>query len=111
MQDYPSEFFKQFEDHLVNMSSVPGELFILGDFNLHLDTPSSQTDDFTDLLSTFGLNQHVNFPTHILGHWLDLFVSRSTTQTLSSIFSSDGLSDHMLVIADFTVNIQKKYLK
>ena len=42
LQDYSSEFFKQFEDLLINMSSVPGELFILGDFNLHLDTPSSQ---------------------------------------------------------------------
>ena len=41
LQDYPLEFFKQFEDLLVNMSSVPGELFILGDFNLHLDMPSS----------------------------------------------------------------------
>ena len=69
------------------MSSVPGELFILGDFNLHLDTPSSQTDDFTDLLSAFDLNQHVNVPTHSHGHWLDLFISRSTTQTLSSIFT------------------------
>ena len=102
LQDYPSEFFKQFEDLLVNMSSVPGELFILGDFNLHHDTPSSQTDDFTDLLSTFGLNQHVNFPTHIHLHWLDLFISRSTTQTLLYF---------LLVIADLKVNIQKKYLK
>ena len=91
------------------MSSVPGELFILGDFNLHLDTPSSQTDDITDSLSTFGLNQHVNFPTDIHGHWRDLFISRSTTQTLSFIFPSGGLSDHMLVIADLKVNIQKKY--
>ena len=87
------------------MSSVPGELFILEDFNLLLDTPSSQTDNFTDVLSTFGLDQHVNFSTHIYGHWLDLFISRSTTQTLFSIYPSDGLSDHM------KVNIQKKYLK
>ena len=70
LQDYPSEFFKQLEDLLVNMSYVPGQLFILEDFNLHLDTPSSQKDDFTDLISTFGLNQHVNFPTHIHGHLL-----------------------------------------
>ena len=27
------------------------------------------------------------------------------------IFTSDGLSDHMLVIADLQVNIQKKYPK
>ena len=93
------------------MSSVPGELFILGNFTLHLDTPSSQTDDFTNLLSTFGLNQHINFPTHIHGHWLGLFISRSTTQTLSSIFPSHGLSDHMLVMVDLKGNIQKKYLK
>ena len=44
-------------------------------------------------------------------HWRVLFISRSTTQTLSSIFPSGGLSDHMLVIADLKVNIQKKYLQ
>ena len=32
LQDYPSEFFQQFEDLLVNMSSVPGELFIFRRF-------------------------------------------------------------------------------
>ena len=32
LQDYPSEFFKQFEDLLLNMSSVPGKLFIFRRF-------------------------------------------------------------------------------
>ena len=44
---YPTIFFEQFQDLLENMSSFPGELFILGDFNLHLDNPSNHTNTFT----------------------------------------------------------------
>ena len=36
----------------VNMSSVPGELFILVDFNLHLDIPSSQAADLISILAS-----------------------------------------------------------
>ena len=68
---YPTLFFEQFQNLLEN-SSFPGELFIFGDFNLHLDSPSNHTTTFTDLLTSFGLRQHVDFPTHIHGHWLDL---------------------------------------
>ena len=54
---YPTLFFEQFQDLLENMSSFPGELFILGDLNLHLDSPSNHTNTFTDLVTTFGLRQ------------------------------------------------------
>ena len=64
---YPTLFFEQFQDLLENMSSFPGELFNLGDFNLHLDIPSNHINPFTDLLTSFGLRQYVDFPTHIMG--------------------------------------------
>jgi len=61
---YPSpEYFNQFQDLLENLSTLPGELCILGDFNLHVDTTSYQSETFGDLLSSFGLKQHVNFAT------------------------------------------------
>ena len=108
---YPSSFFQQFQDLLENMSSFPGELFILGDFNLHLDIPSNHTECFVDVLSSFGLQQLVNFPTHIHGHWLDLFITRSTCDLIKSVFPSDGISDHMSVIADIGVKTQSHSVK
>ena len=81
------------------MSSFPGELFILGDFNLHLDSPSNHTNTFTDLLTYFSLRQHVDFPTHFHGHWLDLFITRTACDLMKTVYPSDGLSDHMTVIA------------
>ena len=90
-------FFNKFRNLLENLSSIPGELIILCDFNLHLEIPSHHTETFTDNLTSFGLLQHVNFPTHIHGHWLDLCITRSASQIVSSIFPSDGLSDHLTV--------------
>ena len=75
-------------------------MIILCDFNLHLAIPSHHTETFTDILTSFGLLQHVNFTTHIHGHWLDLCITRSASQIVSSIFPSDGLSDHLTVIAE-----------
>ena len=59
-QGYPTLFFEQFQDLLENMSSFPGDLFILCNFNLHLDNPSNHTNTFSDLLTSFGLRQHVD---------------------------------------------------
>ena len=87
------------------MSSFPGELFRLGDFNLHLDSPSNHITTFTDLLTSFGLRQHVDFPTHIHGHWLDLFITRTACDLIKTVHPSDGLSDHMTVIADVGVKL------
>ena len=47
--------------------------------NFHLDDPSdNDAKNFTDLLETFGLSQHVTAPTHLSGHTLDLLISRSS---------------------------------
>ena len=92
---------------LENMSSFPGELFSLGDFNLHLDSPSNHTNTFTD----FGLRQHADFPTRIHGHWLDLFITRTTCDLIKTVHPSDGLSDHMSVIGDVGVKLVSHPIK
>ena len=86
-------------------------MIILGDFNLHLDIASHHTVTFTDNLTSFGLLQHVNFPNHIHGHWLDLYITRSASQIVSSIFISDGLSDHLTVIAELRSNLHRHTAK
>ena len=78
---------------------------IVGDFNLHLDTPSATTTTFNDILASFDKKQHVNFPTDIHGHWLDILITRSSCKNIQTPTVADGLSDHNTVIAVFKVPI------
>ena len=51
-----------------------------------------------DVLQTYALHQHVSFPTHVHGHWLDLFITRSTSINIKATFPTDGLSHHHLLL-------------
>ena len=55
--------------------------------------------NFRDILDSFDLEQHVNFPTHIHGHWLDLLITRTSCPAVRSVLACDGLSDHFLVLS------------
>jgi len=74
-----SSFLVDFHDLIENLVTIHREFFIVGDFNLHLDTQSTATSTFDDNLATFDLKQDASFSTHIHGHWLDLLITRSTT--------------------------------
>ena len=68
-----SVFFDEFTVYLEDVVMCPEVLGIASDFNLHIDDPeNADTRRFFELLETFGLVQHVNFSTHVSGHWLDL---------------------------------------
>ena len=54
------------------MSTLPHNVVVMGDFNLHVDTSSSDVRQFVDILESFYLDQRVDFPTHIHNHSLDL---------------------------------------
>ena len=102
---HPANFFEDFQDMLENLAVIHSEFYILGDFNLHLDIPSSITTTFDDILASFDLKQHVTFSTHIHGHWLDLLITRSTCNNIQAPTVSDGLSDHHTVIANINGSI------
>ena len=89
------------------MAPIHSEFFIFGDFNLHLDIPSAITTTFNDILVSFDLKQHVTFSTHIHGHWLDLFITRSTCYYIKTPTVLDGLSDHHTVMVDVNVSRTK----
>ena len=60
-QENMQTFFNEFEDLLENIVTTHLDIYILGDFNLHLDVSDSNTQRFNEILKCFNLKQHVNF--------------------------------------------------
>ena len=68
-----SSFIDEFQNHIENIISTTKYLVIAGDFNVHVDKPNdSQVKNFLDFLDCMGLVNNTSFPTHNLGHTLDL---------------------------------------
>jgi len=91
-------FFKQFSDLLDQISVLSMELYITGDINIRLDRAGdSDTLQMVDLLSSHGLVQHVNQPTHNRGGIIDIVVSRVNCLTKNPTVTDIGISDHFLI--------------
>ena len=80
-------------------------IIIAGDFSLHIDdivNPDAQV--FLDLLTAFGLQNHVNFSIHKSKHTLDLILSECISH-LSVKDSIPGLylSDDTNVVSHLSV--------
>ncbi len=105
-----STFFEEFSTHMEHLLLSPHYLMLTGDFNIHMDLlnvseNSLQTEcakqnrrtacKFDDMLSGFGLKQHIVGPTHRKGHTLDLLITRSADSVLHRTPIVDTmLSDH-----------------
>ena len=100
LQNGTCQFFHEFQDLLENIISLHDNLYILGDLNLHLDKSNRNTNKFNEILTCFDLKQHVNFPTHVHGHWLDLLITKRISNPIKSVFSAAGISDHLAVISE-----------
>ena len=63
---------------------------IVGDVNFHLDSDSN-TDAcrFKDSLSTCGLRQHVNEPTHQKSHTLDVVITKDSGNIIDILEVTD----------------------
>ena len=62
----------ELQDTLSCMASLPHDLVLMGDFNLHVESLSSDVRQLTGILESFNLDQYVNFPTHIRRNSLHL---------------------------------------
>ena len=100
LQNGTCQFFDEFQDLLENIISLHDNLYILGDFNLHLDNSNGNTNKFNEIFTCFDLKQHGNFPTHVHGHWLDLLITKRISNCIKSVFSAAGISDHLAVISE-----------
>src|SRR3989441_136361 len=99
------DFISHFSSLLEDLATSNSELIITGDFNIHVDQPlANLSSQFINLLHDFSLTQHINFLTHSQGHTLDLLITRSTSNILSSVSSTDPtLSDHLAILFSITV--------
>ena len=71
-----SQFFEEFSSFLQDKVTGSGDLLMVGDLNFHLDKKTDNTTHkFTDILGSLGIEQHVNKPTHMSGHTLDVIMS------------------------------------
>ena len=59
------------------ITSMKPNIMIIGDFNIHIENIAKpKTIMFSDFLDSFNLQNHVNFPTHIANHHLDLCITK-----------------------------------
>ena len=75
----------------------------MGDFNLRIDSSSSDAGRLSGILDSFDLHQYVEFPTHIHGHSLDLIICSPICNVLS-VSVSDWISDHFSVVANLQIS-------
>lgn len=96
----PSSPLHAFYDEMHNLltSLLKYEnIVILGDFNLSISDPNSYPIDFSHLVATFNLHQHVTLPTHNKHSILDLILTRSDSSLVTNIDIRDGISDHCTI--------------
>ena len=80
-------------------------LCITGDFNLHIDDPTDTYGcQFNDLLSSFGLVNHITFPTYQAGHTLDLVFTQNNQEMELRLIKPDYfLPDHCFVCGEIVI--------
>ena len=72
-----SQFFEEFSTFFQDKVTGSGDLLMVGDLNFQLDKKADNTTQkFTDMLGSLGIEQHVNKPTHMSGHTLDVIMCR-----------------------------------
>ena len=95
----PSLFLEEFHDFLERIVIQTGKLIILGDFNLHVNKVfNPEIIHFNSILSSFGLTQLIDQPTHIAGNTLDLVITNKTETQIKDInIDPVNFSDHSFV--------------
>ena len=117
-----SDFFDDWSIFLDAQILKSWDIPITGDFNLHPDVPNNpDAMRFNNLLDVHGLKQHVNEPTHMLGHTLDLIIARDLSRLLCDAVavvdpgltdSRDNYSgDHFAIFASLNFNKPSRHRK
>ena len=96
-----SDFIDDLTHLLTTIGSEKRNIVLLGDLNLHTDNPEDpNTDQLIATIEAFGMKQHIKFPTHQLGHNLDLIATESSTKLTCAPILGPYLSDHRMVIIE-----------
>ena len=95
----PSLFLTEFYNFMDNIFINFNNIVVVGDFNLHVNEQSSPAIvKFHEILSSFGLTQIVEDPTHKLGNTLDLVIHNVCDTTVRELLIDfDNKSDHAYI--------------
>ena len=102
----PKVFLEELSEILSGICLEYDCVIISGDFNLHVDNPeNSYASELLSLLDTLHLTQHLEGPTHSLGHTLDLVITKVVDISLT--VRDLALSDHSCIFFDVSMSPQK----
>jgi len=102
-----SIFFEEFPGFIDSKSIESGHFVVVGDFNFHLDKPHERdVANFNGVLSSGSFVQHVQGPTHKMGHTLDLVITKLDENVVENLGILDtGDSDHFWL--NFQLPVEK----
>ena len=93
-----SKFFEELSTMLESLVSTADPIVVTGDINIRLDRPSDPlSQQFNELIESFGLINSVSGPTHDLGGSLDVVLTRADLSSPVVNIIDTGLSDHSLI--------------
>ena len=113
-------FYSEFDDFLGNLFIKYTRFIICGDINIHLDNKfDTNSEKFLRLISSYGLHQLVDEPTHKSGHTLDVAIAShgvirdSSIEVMIADSASFSTCDHFIVCYELKNcdNIQSKSKK
>ena len=67
---------------------------VVGDFNVHYESNNFMSNQLNSIMSTYGMDQHVESPTHKSGHMLDLVFSNPREIPLHSFRIDDIITEN-----------------
>ena len=80
----------------------------MGDFNIHINNLEDQDAQILkDTLNAFNLKQHINIPTHNLGHTINLIIT--SNNYMGPLIPGSYISDHRMIT--LSTNIPKPKAK
>ena len=91
-------FIQEFTSLLEVLAAYNSQLILTGDLNVHMEIPGCPwAGKVRQLLSGFGLSQHVDSVTHSLGGCLDLIITRDDVGNIGVVLEPPSISDHGLL--------------
>ena len=106
------EFLQDFTSYWENTITSTCEHIFTGDFNIRVDKDGDpNTIIFKDCLESLNLTCKVNFPTHELGHTLDLVILDNASSLTPMVNQGCFISDHNVIYMELMVSRELVELK
>ncbi len=107
--EYNSNFLSEFSDFMCIVLTGYDRIILLGDFNCHVNnTADVYAMEFLDLLTGFGLVQHVKGATHNHGNTLDLVFTKGMEKDISDV-TPVPISDHFCVFFNVAMSASTQF--